>query len=268
MFVVFSECVQDTLLVIDQSASIQISDWDMVARYMELRVNMTDFTDQTGNRIGVLQFDVAASILCPLTFDKTFLLNCIRKIIFPADQGQGRRFGQLEFLLILCVHISEFFVNLSSEWPAGRRTSGSWLCIAIGNLPHSCFPCSDSVFCLFRKVLTTEQQARKGTFYFFLSEFLCCHLPANLAWRVYETLLYETLMVKIQPDWHSISWWAMEPKVLQKFQAQCSGQISTPTRQHQPPHPNALNSASFGFFFPVWCFVCTIIFTEPFLMCV
>lgn len=115
MFVVFSECVQDTLLVIDQSASIQISDWDMVARYMELRVNMTDFTDQTGNRIGVLQFDVAASILCPLTFDKTFLLNCIRKIIFPADQGQGRRFGQLEFLLILCVHISEFFVNLSSE---------------------------------------------------------------------------------------------------------------------------------------------------------
>lgn len=40
-----------------------------------------------GNRVAVLQFDAAASILCPLTWDRTFLLNCIAGITFPAGHG-------------------------------------------------------------------------------------------------------------------------------------------------------------------------------------
>lgn len=41
----------------------------------------------SGNRFAVVQFDVAASVLCPMTWNQTFLLNCIAGITFPAVHG-------------------------------------------------------------------------------------------------------------------------------------------------------------------------------------
>eukprot|EP00667_Euglena_gracilis_P009951 EG_transcript_10120 len=60
-----NKCVKDTILLIDQSGSIQESDWEKTHKYIYDRVNQTKFTDQYGNRFAVLQFDVAASVLCP-----------------------------------------------------------------------------------------------------------------------------------------------------------------------------------------------------------
>eukprot|EP00667_Euglena_gracilis_P000233 EG_transcript_233 len=79
-----NKCVKDVVLLIDQSASISLSDWAKTKQYVYDRVNQTAFTNENGNRFAVVQFDVAASVLCPLTWNQTFLLNCIAAITFPA----------------------------------------------------------------------------------------------------------------------------------------------------------------------------------------
>eukprot|EP00667_Euglena_gracilis_P006484 EG_transcript_6537 len=79
-----NKCVKDVVLLIDQSSSIALSDWNKTKQYIWDRVNQTTMTDEEGNRFAVVQFDVAASVLCPMTWDKAFLLECISAITFPA----------------------------------------------------------------------------------------------------------------------------------------------------------------------------------------
>eukprot|EP00668_Euglena_longa_P009533 GGOE01011525.1.p1 GENE.GGOE01011525.1~~GGOE01011525.1.p1 ORF type:complete len:832 (-),score=94.81 GGOE01011525.1:683-2842(-) len=86
-------CVKDTVLLIDQSSSIILGDWYKIKQYITDRVNQTTFTDDTGNRIAVVQFDVAASVLCPLTWDRAFLLDCVAAITFPAGASTATAAG-------------------------------------------------------------------------------------------------------------------------------------------------------------------------------
>eukprot|EP00667_Euglena_gracilis_P003868 EG_transcript_3881 len=88
-----NRCVKDVVLLVDQSASIAISDWQKTQQYLWDRVNQTKFTDEYGNRIGVVQFDVASSVLCPLTWNQTFLLRCIEAIWFPSGSATATSAG-------------------------------------------------------------------------------------------------------------------------------------------------------------------------------
>eukprot|EP00667_Euglena_gracilis_P006476 EG_transcript_6524 len=88
-----NKCVKDVVLLIDQSASILPSDWSKTKQYIYDRVSQTQFTDDGGNRVAVLQFDVAASVLCPLTWDQAFLLSCISAITFPAGSATATSAG-------------------------------------------------------------------------------------------------------------------------------------------------------------------------------
>eukprot|EP00668_Euglena_longa_P027434 GGOE01034340.1.p1 GENE.GGOE01034340.1~~GGOE01034340.1.p1 ORF type:complete len:925 (+),score=137.32 GGOE01034340.1:33-2807(+) len=88
-----NKCVKDTVLLIDQSASIALSDWYKIKQYITDRVNQTVFTNEYGNRFAIVQFDVASSVLCPMTWNQTFLLNCIDGITFPAGGGTATSAG-------------------------------------------------------------------------------------------------------------------------------------------------------------------------------
>eukprot|EP00667_Euglena_gracilis_P001438 EG_transcript_1439 len=88
-----NKCVKDVVLLIDQSSSIALSDWAKTKQYIWDRVNQTKMTDDEGNRFAVVQFDVAASVLCPMTWDKAFLLKCISAITFPAGSATATSAG-------------------------------------------------------------------------------------------------------------------------------------------------------------------------------
>lgn len=75
-----NKCVADVVILIDRSGSIGDDNFDSVKNYLKKRVASTNFTDPTGNRIGIVGFDDTVEQLCEMTHDKQALLACVNTI--------------------------------------------------------------------------------------------------------------------------------------------------------------------------------------------
>lgn len=75
-----NKCVADVVILVDRSGSIGDDNFELVRGYLRNRVSRTNFTDPTGNRIGIVGFDDTVEQLCEMTHNKQALLTCIEGI--------------------------------------------------------------------------------------------------------------------------------------------------------------------------------------------